>query len=302
VTLTPNAEGTHPELQRARELMGRCRLRAAARACAKVLAADPDNVHAVALKARLDAATKTIPIEQAQSVVQALIDQHPNDTYLRVASSVLLVRGRDRSVAIAALRQLSGDNPTDAYIHQVLAGQLGCDKSTWDDAWVHYKLALGQGPLLTPSYRAAAYFFAKRQDPDMTSLVLGGASALERAAIRTRALGARRMFLLFGAFAVAAMVLDGVGNMGLAVTVFAIASIWSGWASVANAVVGCWKCARAWLLMDAAWWLCLVLAQPPSQHLAWEFLGAAALGGTIGVLNVRRPRSQGRSATKQSVV
>jgi predicted Zn-dependent protease len=178
VTLTPNAEGVHPDLLRARELMGHGRLRAAARACAQVLENEPDNVHAIALKARLDAATHVMTVEQAQSAVAALITLHPDDTYLRVASAILLVRGKDRSAAIAALRQLSEDNPSDAYIHQALAGQLGCQKSTWDEALVHYKLALGQGPLLTPAYRAAAYHLAKRKDPRLRELALSGAGGL----------------------------------------------------------------------------------------------------------------------------
>jgi hypothetical protein len=84
VTLTPNAEEKHPQLLRARELMGQGRLRAAARACARVLEDEPDNVHAIALKARLDAATHVIPVDQAQSTIAALLLLHPDDTYLRV--------------------------------------------------------------------------------------------------------------------------------------------------------------------------------------------------------------------------
>jgi hypothetical protein len=33
--------------------------------------------------------------------------------------------------------QLAIDNPSDSYAHQILAGLLGCEKATYDDAWVH---------------------------------------------------------------------------------------------------------------------------------------------------------------------
>jgi hypothetical protein len=299
VTLTPNAEEVHPELSRARQLMAHGRLRAAARACAQVVKDEPDNARALALKARLDAATHVIPVEQAQGTIEALITLHPDDTYLQVASSVLLVKGKDRSAAIAALRRLSDDNPSDAYIHQVLAGLLGCQKSTWDEALVHYKLALAAGPLLTPGYRAAAYYLAKRKDPEMTERALAGAGALERASIRSRSHGPRIGFLALMALLVPAMLLRYFGDTGWSVLLLALVSIWCGWTSVANAVVGCWKCATGWLVMIAVGWGALAIYQPHSEILIWVAV-AFPIGGLVGLVSARRSGSQGGSTTDQN--
>jgi hypothetical protein len=291
----PPAYEIHPELVRARKLMGRCRLRAARRSCARAIEDEPDNFRARALKARLDAATGHSSTDQAQSAIAELIAAHPNDAHLKVASAVLLAQDGNRQSAIAALRPIAADNPSDSYVHQVLAGFLGCDIATWDDAWVHYKVALEHGSLLSPAYRAAAFHFAKQKEPSLVERVFADTDSVERAAIRTRDLGFNRMILLLGVLALPSIVVNAVtGELALAVAVaiMTMATAWAGWAAFTNYVIGCWKCSTVWVMMISGLWFLLIFERSSSGREGVVIFGILGLIWAASALSqLQRQRS-----------
>ena len=105
------------------------------------------------------------------------------------------------------------------------------------------------------------------------------------------------MFLFLGALVVTATILAAVGDTGWSVAFFALASVWSGWAAFANAVIGCWKCVSAWLLMILFSWAVFAWAQSPhTRYLAWSLIG----GGILGVI-IQMIQNQTRSSTVQRV-
>jgi tetratricopeptide (TPR) repeat protein len=231
----------------------------------------PDNFHALALKTRLDALRHLISNDEAKGVIRGLIDEHPGDVYLEVAAAALVAQDGDRPGAIALLKATAEANGDDPYVHQVLAGLLGCDRATWDEALDHYKIALRTGPLLTPSYQSAAYYLAKRSEPALAPTALQGATPVDRAAIRTRSLGFNRMALVLAVLAVSSLSIDALGRDGEGVAVMVIATAWAGWAAVANYAVGCWKCAAWWLLTIVVAWSATVWATSVhSRGLIWE--------------------------------
>lgn len=147
---------------------------------------DPGNVRAKALKVRIDAQRGLMSNAQAEVVLRGLISEQPGDPYLEVATVALLLREGDRQEGVSQLKVIADTYKGDPYVNQVLAGVLGCDRATWDEAWTHYKIALQSGPLATPTYQSAAYYLAKHKEPSLVSLTLQGTTSWSRAAIRTR--------------------------------------------------------------------------------------------------------------------
>jgi hypothetical protein len=221
-------------------------------------------------------------VEEARRVIDELIEHHPNDRFLKVASSLLLVQGSDRSQAIAALQQLSTENPDDGYVRQVLAGLLAQDKSTWSEAWLHFRAALDHGPLLTPSYKSAAYYLAKREDPDTSQLAFAGTGIVERTAIRTRSLEISHLLLINKVLVLPAFALEGLGEFRSSAVLLVVASLWSAWVAFANSIVGCWKCVRAWLVLLTFPWLVFACARYTSlRDVAWFVIGGIIMGDFI---------------------
>jgi hypothetical protein len=150
-----------------------------------------------------------------------------------------MAQGGDRAGAIAALRPLADANSDNAYVHQVLAGFLGCDKAAWGNAWAHYRIALNLGPLLTLRYKAAAFYLAKRTEPSMIEHVFEDTRSVERAAIRTRGFGFNWMFLAFTIWVAAAFALRGTsGGLGSAIVLMTVATALAGWFAFTNYIVG----------------------------------------------------------------
>jgi hypothetical protein len=207
---------------------------------------EPGNAKAIALNARVEAHLGLISNDRAEGIIRDQIREHPGDVYLEVAEAGLMAQAGDRPRAIVQLKAIAEEHQDDAYVHQVLAGLLGCDKATWDEAWSHYKVAMQTGPLLAPGYMGAAYFFARRYEAALAPLTLQGTTSLQRAAIRTRAMGFNRMLLAFLVLALGSLALDALGHSTLSVVAMVIATAWAGWSSLANYTVGCWKCATAW--------------------------------------------------------
>jgi hypothetical protein len=259
-----------------------------------LLADQSDNYRVLALKARLDAATHIISTDQARSVIEGFIALHPDDTHLKVASAVLLVQGKDRSGAISALRPIAEDHPEDSYVHQVLAGLLGCDQSTWDEAWVHYKIALRHGALLTPGYRTAALYLAKKNEPQMIPEVLQGTGTVEKLAIRTRAIGFNAIFLIFAVLAVSAFVIRASPfHSAVPIGLMAAATAWAGWSAFANYVVGCWKCFSAWVVLAVLPWPFLLVVRSTS---GWGWPIIVGLSVLVGVAMGPKTGKRGRSS------
>jgi hypothetical protein len=266
---------TSPNFTRARKLIGRCRLRAARRACIRALEDEPNNYRAICLKARLDVALDRMSLDQAKILLAGLMLEHPDDVYLKINAAALLIRGSDRSEAIAELRALTAEHADVPAVHQALAGLLGAEKTTWEDAWTHYRVALEFGPLTATAYMTSAYTLAKRVDPSHARKALQGAGVAEGAAVRTRALGMNLLFLIFGIAAIPGCVLIydgsawGIGLMGTA-------TVWALWVVFTNYVAGCWKCSIAWLLLTSILWgyALILFGLSPNWDLRWlEWVG-----------------------------
>jgi hypothetical protein len=226
--------------------------------------------------------------DEASGIIQDLATAHPGDTYVKVASAVLKAQSGDRPGAITALQQLVIDNPSDSYVHQVLAGLLGCEKATHDDAWVHYKAALTHGPLLTPGYKAAAFYLAKKIEPTMAERVLEDTGTVERIAIRTRTVGFNRMFLLFLICAVTSFVVRAAsGGLDFAIGLMIIATALAGWFAFTNFIVGCWKCFAAWVILIALPWYLLIAENSTSGKQTLVIVGLGALIAAAYALSKR---------------
>ena len=250
---------TNPQFEEARRLASRCRLRAALRACEAALREQPNNSRALALKVRLEVGLNRIAVEEASQISERLVFEDPGDSYLQVAKALLLIRGRDRVAATSELRLVAERHANDPYVHQVLAGQLGCDKATWSDAWEHWKIALQSGPLFSPAYKSAAYFLARRLEPTLAASTLSGSTRLERLVVKTRILGFEYLFDGFFALAVLSGLI-GAKNLGAGVALGLVTMALGLWSAFASLYVGCWKCASVWMIGSAAMWLAFVYA------------------------------------------
>jgi hypothetical protein len=285
--------------ERARHLTGQCRPRAARRACEAALKEDPGNARAVALRSRLDVALNRKSLDVARTELSELIEQHPHDSYLKVASA-LLASTTDRPTAIAELRVLAETNEDDPYVHQCLAGLLGCDKATWDAAWWHYKAALHVGPLMSPAYKAAAYSISKRIEPGMSRATLQGSGSIERASIRTRSLGLNRLGIALSVPLIPTFILFYAHQAGWGVVALAATSLAAGWITFSNVTAGCWRCVWFWLLTVAAIWGLVAWAHwsHSGDWRGWYVAGAGGLliGLAIPTKAARTPSSKSRGA------
>jgi hypothetical protein len=191
---------------------------------------------------------------------------------------------------------VAADHPEDPYVHQVLAGLLGCARSTWPDAWEHYKLALRDGPLLSTTYKAAAYYLGRRLEPALASLPLQGSSGVESLVIRTRAFSVRVIFLVFFALAVIGA-LVGSKQLALGLLLSSIATVWALWYAAANFYIGCWKCFLVWISSAFATWILFVGVH--ANPVMGFFIGCGGLiGGLIGANKSRRTQTSERQLTR----
>lgn len=236
------------EFEHARVLASRGRRHRAIRACAAALAKDPDNRHAKALKARLDAKTRAISFDAARDVISRLIERDPNDPYLQVQYAALSVDEGNRQQAITKLRVIVSENPGDSYVRQVLAGLLGCQWATLDEAWTHWELALQAGPPLSPTYRTAAYVLARRNAPKTAKSALIGAGTAERLVVRTRALGLNPLSWIIAVLYASALALRVNGALTMGLVVAAAATLAVAWVMFASFYVGCFRCFFFWSL------------------------------------------------------
>ncbi len=243
-----------PEFQRTRKLVSTGSFKRARRHCLAALAEDPSNPRIIALMARIDAETGQVTFAEALTTVTDLLAQHPDNARLEVAAASLRYRPTLKEPGVmarltAVTRSIYERHPDDPYVQQVLAGQLGCDKSSHPEAWELYKRAMGEGPLVTPCYKGAAHLFAKRYEPALAPLTLRGAGVLERGSILTRALGPKVMFSILYVAAFAAIMVRSTGNYSASVPLMLAATVWGGWCIYANSQLCCKKCRNVWIGM-----------------------------------------------------
>jgi hypothetical protein len=252
-----------PEFEKTRVLLSTGSFKRARRHCIAALALDPENPRIIASMARIDAETGHVTYAEALSTVTELLAQHPDNARLEVAANSLRYRPTLREPGVlarmtAVTRTIYERHPDDPYVQQVLAGQLGCDKSSHPEAWELYKKAMDDGPLVTPCYKGAAHLFAKKYEPELAPLTLRGAGSLERGSILTRAIGPKPMFSLLYVAAFAAIMLRSTGNLRVSVPLMLIATMWGAWCVYANSQLCCKKCRNVWIWMVA--WLILDFA------------------------------------------
>jgi hypothetical protein len=295
-----SVESRSSSFERARRLTGQCRLRAAVRACEAALREDPGNFRAVALRTRLEMSLGRITLSTARSELSELIEQHPDDLYLKVALALVNSR-KDRPAAIAELRALVASNEHDTYVHQCLAGLLGDDKATWEDAWWHYKAALEDGPLLSPAYKVAAYAISRRIEPTISRTTLQGSGLVERTAIQTRSLGINRLNVVFVVALLPTSILFFAHQTAWGIVALIVASLTAGWIAYSNFVAGCWRCVWFWSVMIAAVWGLVALAEGShsGDWRTWYVVGAASLIIGLGIPKKQtRTRSSDRTDTE----
>jgi hypothetical protein len=276
---------------RARRLTGQCRLRAARRACEAALKEDPSDLRAVALRTRLGAALGHITVDAARSELSELVEQRPDDSYLKVALAFLTSR-IDRPSAIAELRALAASDERDPYVQQCLAGLLGCDKETWGDAWRHYKAAMEDGPLLSPGYKAAAYSLSRRIQPEMSRATLRGSGLVERTSIQTRSLGINRLGVALVVPLLPTFILFYARQTEWGIAALTVATLTAAWITYSNVVVGCWRCVWFWSLMIAVIWGLVAWAEwsHSGDWRTWYVAGAVSV-----IIGLAIPKKQTRT-------
>ena len=164
--------------------------------------------------------------EESAAILDGLIEEHPDDTYPQVARAMLMIKGKDQH---GGHHRVAPDcsNPWRRCLRseQVLAGVLGWDVETWGEAWERYKAALRSGPLLTTTYKGAAYYLAKRYEPSGRDLILKDASEVERMVIRSRLWGYNFMSY---SVVIPAMIAALVGSkaLGVGLILMVLTALW----------------------------------------------------------------------------
>lgn len=206
------------------------------------------------MQARLEAILHRKSAEESTAILDGLIQENPEDTFPQVARAMLMIKGKDRSAVTTELRRIAAVHEDDAYVQQVLAGVLGCDVETWGEAWERYQAALRRGPLLSTTYKGAAYYLAKRYEPSSRDLILKDASEVEKMVIRSRLRGYQFMYY---SVVIPAMIAALVGSkvLGLGLILMVLAALWGSWCAFTNFYVGCWKCFTAWIIVNAFVWV-----------------------------------------------
>ena len=219
-----------------------------------VLPQQPENVRVLSTMARIDAELGRTTFEDALSRIRELVTLHPDDEFLPVRLVSILWRMGRKEESAETLREYFGHFPESPVALQAWANGLqyhpeSKDKSDAQErAWEHYKQALASGPLLTPCYRSAAYFAAKRAEPARKDYALQGSPYLERMAIRTRGLGPLTMMRVF-IFGVLGAVFLFHPEIALSVIVQVLTFSWGVWCIYCNNLMCCKKCRNLWIVI-----------------------------------------------------
>ncbi len=242
----------------------------------------------MALKARLDAETKVIDFDQAQSIVGGLVTQYPDNERLPIIAAMLEWRSGKQEAGIQQLRQIAEAHPEDPHVHEVLAGLLPSSPENNQEIWDLYQVAMRSGPLNLLCQKVRAYYFGKRVDPDHAAAALVETSWIERAVIRTRVGGLTRLALVYVVAGVVAIALRLYGEEFAAAVVICMFSVGVGWMVFANELACCRKCRNAWIGLTAFAWIVYLF----SPHLRrWAIplgIESAVLFLILGVADVLR--------------
>jgi len=204
---------------------------------------------------------------QAEAEVRELAGSSAGQANLQNSAAVLRFADGDHEGAINELRRLVDAHPTDPKTLSALAGSLPLPESG-EEAWTLFQRALALGPLESTCYRFRAFSLAHRLDPAGAASALKGTKSIERASIRTRALGSVPLGGVFLALVIVVMVLGGSKLLFTSV-VAASTTTFALWVAYANDWACCKACRNAWIGLAVLPWV------------PWAF---AALKGSAGVL------------------
>jgi len=222
----------------------------------RVLSEQPDNVGVLASMEWMKAELGRETFDEALAQIRHLVTANPDDDRVPgVLVSILTRMGRlDES---HEERRIYFDRfPESPVALQVMANGLQVNPETKDSpeaqakAWEYYQRALLAGPLLSPCFKSAALYTAKRVDPEHANSALKGSSPAEYWALKTRSLGPTALMLILGV-GVAASALTLSKALAASICLQVLTLSWGAWCVYANNLMCCKKCRDAWITMLA---------------------------------------------------
>jgi tetratricopeptide (TPR) repeat protein len=246
----------------------------------RILSQWPDEVRAVVGLTRVDAELGTISNDEAIATVRGLAAAHSDNDRIPGALITMLVRMGRIEEAQDERRKFLDDFPHSPVALQVWANgmqvnpELKADPETQVTAWDYYKKALLSGPLLTPCFKSAAYYAAKRAEPQNSNQALKGSGFVERQALITRGLGPKVLSAVF----VIGVVLAAItlhNEFPVSLTVQVLTLLWGLWCIYANNLMCCKKCRNAWIGLVGYFTLIGAIADNPRTW--YVVAGLAAL-------------------------
>jgi hypothetical protein len=246
----------------------------------QILVQRPDEVRALIGLTRVDAELGIISFDEALVTVRGLAVSHPDNDRIPGNIITMLVRQGRVDESMEERRKFLEEFPNSPIALQMWANglqvtpELKAIPDTQTTAWQIYKTALQSGPLLTPCFKSAAYYAAKRAEPARASEALEGSGWVERCALKTRALGPKVLFAIFLTGVVLAAATF-QGDFAVSLALQAAALSWGIWCVYANNLMCCKKCRNAWLWLVGYFTLFGALYDHPSTW--YIVVGVAAL-------------------------
>jgi len=292
----------YAELTRIRRLRATGQYRRAQRRCLAALEQFPDNPRLRATKVSLDAYLGSTTFAEAEHVLREMADRHPDDVRLAMQPMEMVIKQGRLADAVVEARELTERFAGDPYAELALAGYIHANPETEEEAWALFRRTLTTLSSATPCHRTAAYRLARKYEPSLAPEVLRGASSLEQAAIRTRALGYTTLSLGFLVLMIGAVALRADRVLWVGVLLACLAVSLGVWMIVCNQMVCCTRCRNAWLA-DLALLGFLFLLAPGDPWWFWVLVGIVyAIVFVVGlrvrtILGSRKPGTGRRRAT-----
>jgi tetratricopeptide (TPR) repeat protein len=242
------------ELKRAARYLNAGKYKRADPCYRAILDQRPDELRALVAMARIDAELGRTTFDDALTRIEELATLHPeSDRVQGPLISILFKMGRKEEIA-EVRRSFFDCFPESPTALQLWANGLQVDPTTKDEpdtqatAWGFYQQALSSGPLLTPCFKSAAYYAAKRADPSHKNEAIQGSGLVERMALRTRGLGPQMLSAIYfvGFFLSLTTVKS---DFVFSLVAQALTLSWGLWCVYANNLMCCKKCRNAWIFL-----------------------------------------------------
>ena len=242
------------EIERARRYFGTGNFKKADGHYQVVLSQRPEDARVLCSVARIDAELGRTTFDDALSRIERLVALNPDDDRLPQNLVSILWRMGRKAECSRVRQEYIERFPDSPVAIQTMANWLQVDEEakqrpdTPVRVWELYKRALTSGPLLTPCFRLSAYLAGMKAEPASADEALLGSSLLERSAIRSRALGFRKLFgvLMIG---VVASGLSWRNHFAFSIEMQVLTFTWGTWCVYSNNLMCCKKCRNVWIFL-----------------------------------------------------